>query len=85
MKANQIHFEDADEVFDVEDIMSSITERWLLIEEVLEERTSGTVENRILRARNGIDGIDELFNQTKLSSIVDGNFERHISKLEVII
>lgn len=77
--------EDVDEAFDVEDTMSSITERWLLVEEVLEQRRDNQMENdRVLQISICGKEIDDILNTvTKLNSAEEQN-EETLSKFQVI-
>ena len=83
---NSLCFAVASESFAVEDTMSSITERWLLVEELLTQRSTNQQENDCLvkakHCENGIDVTLSVVN--KLSCVEERNGET-LSKLKVMI
>lgn len=79
------YFADASETFDVEDTMSSITERWLLVEELLKQRSAHKQEaDWTVKAKQFENKIDDALNSVaKLSSADESNVDT-LSKLQVL-
>ena len=66
--------------------MSSITERWLLVEELLKQKRNQQQEaNRVLKAKHCENEIDNALSiTTKLSNVEERNVET-LSKIQVRI
>lgn len=83
---NSLCFAEASESFAVEDTMSSITERWLLVEELLTQRSAKQQEDDCLvKAKHCEKEIDVTLSVVnKLSCVEERNVET-LSKLKVMI
>lgn len=75
---------EASESFAVEDTMSSITERWLLVEELLTQKGANQQDvERLLRAKHCEKELDNtLSTVNKLSNVEERN-EETLSKFQV--
>ncbi len=77
---------EASESFAVEDTMSSITERWLFVEELLTQKSANQQQTDwLVEAKNCEMEIDETLSVVnKLSCVEERNVET-LSKLQVLI
>ncbi len=79
-------FVEASESFSVEDTMSSITERWLFVEELLTQKSANQQETDwLVKAKNCEKEINETLSVVnKLNCVEERNVET-LSKLQVLI